>query len=646
VRPAEPGGAVAQRPQLRSEEYAKFATPLPTPPSKSCVPEPEVIVDPGAYAPLKLLAGAACDDDEDAGASLPGRRSSKGSWTDTLAALERQEAELAEARNAPCPCGSGKKYKRCCGREHGRRGVFDQSHWLQLRTMAWAAEPQRKCRRVRCKPTVTWIRRGKSVFLSGVCTCGSGSACPHCTPLKRAEEAELVSALVQHHGQRRTYLFSPTTGHRADRSGEQVVYQELLPMVEGQNEAWRRMTKGDPWEHFCEKWGLTWMIRALDHRHSWVHGHHPHLHVLLAFGWTLTVAELAEVHAWLAARWTRMVVRVMGEDARPSAELRFNKEGAFIGSVGCTLTDCLNEQYVSKLGLELTLDESKVGKNGSRSPWQIYRDLAEFQRPEDGALWQQYARAMKGKQLVRFSGDWRAFATELVGKAKEEEQKREDAERQADGAEAGEETFDTAGPIWDEIRDLHGGTRRGKDAWSALARCKAAARNAPPGGAEAAVNAEIALLRVECAGQIAFLAAERQRQEEARAAELRREQEAHARRQAELAAQRTTERAAEAQDWRLRHRSILDALPWQEREAWLVRTKAAAFACAKPRRRGWSWPAFWAAFSAESVERAVGRGSRVVDAAKPRQLGSWPVALAAIAADAAEQSWSTGAAAE
>lgn len=27
----------------------------------------------------------------------------------------RQEAVVAVARNAPCPCGSGRKYKRCCG---------------------------------------------------------------------------------------------------------------------------------------------------------------------------------------------------------------------------------------------------------------------------------------------------------------------------------------------------------------------------------------------------------------------------------------------------------------------------------------------------------------------------------------------------
>ena len=34
----------------------------------------------------------------------------------TAAALPDPRDEPATARNAPCPCGSGLKYKRCCGR--------------------------------------------------------------------------------------------------------------------------------------------------------------------------------------------------------------------------------------------------------------------------------------------------------------------------------------------------------------------------------------------------------------------------------------------------------------------------------------------------------------------------------------------------
>ncbi|WP_342780377.1 SEC-C metal-binding domain-containing protein [Desulfoglaeba alkanexedens] len=32
------------------------------------------------------------------------------------ASLPREEKYPRTGRNAPCPCNSGKKYKRCCGR--------------------------------------------------------------------------------------------------------------------------------------------------------------------------------------------------------------------------------------------------------------------------------------------------------------------------------------------------------------------------------------------------------------------------------------------------------------------------------------------------------------------------------------------------
>ena len=38
-----------------------------------------------------------------------------------------EESEVAEkkvARNEPCPCGSGKKYKQCCGKSGPKKGVF------------------------------------------------------------------------------------------------------------------------------------------------------------------------------------------------------------------------------------------------------------------------------------------------------------------------------------------------------------------------------------------------------------------------------------------------------------------------------------------------------------------------------------------
>ena len=31
--------------------------------------------------------------------------------------VEPLKAETPPGRNSPCPCGSGKKYKKCCGKE-------------------------------------------------------------------------------------------------------------------------------------------------------------------------------------------------------------------------------------------------------------------------------------------------------------------------------------------------------------------------------------------------------------------------------------------------------------------------------------------------------------------------------------------------
>ena len=37
---------------------------------------------------------------------------------------ENEVVEKKIARNDPCPCGSGKKYKQCCGKSGPKKGVF------------------------------------------------------------------------------------------------------------------------------------------------------------------------------------------------------------------------------------------------------------------------------------------------------------------------------------------------------------------------------------------------------------------------------------------------------------------------------------------------------------------------------------------
>ena len=47
---------------------------------------------------------------------LPGELPAEPIWDDPWAPVAPVHAEGTVGRNAPCPCGSGKKYKKCCGR--------------------------------------------------------------------------------------------------------------------------------------------------------------------------------------------------------------------------------------------------------------------------------------------------------------------------------------------------------------------------------------------------------------------------------------------------------------------------------------------------------------------------------------------------
>jgi preprotein translocase subunit SecA len=38
--------------------------------------------------------------------------------------VDEEKIEKKIARNDPCPCGSGKKYKQCCGKSGPKKGVF------------------------------------------------------------------------------------------------------------------------------------------------------------------------------------------------------------------------------------------------------------------------------------------------------------------------------------------------------------------------------------------------------------------------------------------------------------------------------------------------------------------------------------------
>lgn len=58
--------------------------------------------------PTKLLF-----NDPGASPSVLARRESKGGADAAVKTVKRTSAKVG--RNSPCPCGSGKKHKKCCG---------------------------------------------------------------------------------------------------------------------------------------------------------------------------------------------------------------------------------------------------------------------------------------------------------------------------------------------------------------------------------------------------------------------------------------------------------------------------------------------------------------------------------------------------
>jgi hypothetical protein len=103
-----------QRPD-QDEERPASATALPGDFPRTAE---ETIGDPRTSPLAELFPGLSDDDDEYSDAEDDADRGNID--LEALAAASRSAAEdrltrgLRVGRNEPCPCGSGKKYKRCC----------------------------------------------------------------------------------------------------------------------------------------------------------------------------------------------------------------------------------------------------------------------------------------------------------------------------------------------------------------------------------------------------------------------------------------------------------------------------------------------------------------------------------------------------
>src|SRR6266536_210760 len=99
------------------------------------------------FAPALLDAARAAEDRGDARTArerlLQAGTERDDPWLDRVEHYARLRPPAAVARNAPCPCGSGRKYKLCC-LQRAELPLRDRAVWLLERAAHWAMLPAQR----------------------------------------------------------------------------------------------------------------------------------------------------------------------------------------------------------------------------------------------------------------------------------------------------------------------------------------------------------------------------------------------------------------------------------------------------------------------------------------------------------------------
>jgi|GEM_PF-1508066 len=315
------------------------------------------------------------------------------------------------------------KFHQPAGRNEVRRGLYalrDDLRRHQGRNRLVG------CGRMRISPTVQiWLEPGRRAAFSGVLHCGLLWGCPVCAQKLVAHRANDLQKGIETWGGDRMAMLTVTIRH--GRSDELADTRRV-------SAAWQRTISGKAWQEFKSKLGIAGYVRALEVTHG-ANGWHPHLHILLFFEKALSDAQLQAANNWFSERWQRNVERCLGADFVPSDER------------GVSLIRCSEGQYIAKMNLELVSHQTKKGRYGSRSHWQIAADLAAKGSPSDAILWRDLQANLFRKRCLTWSRGLRA----KLGLGAEET----DAEVLAT-EDLEDHIVEIQGVIWDSIARVNG----------------------------------------------------------------------------------------------------------------------------------------------------------------------------------------------
>ena len=231
----------------------------------------------------------------------------------------------------------------------------------------------------------------------GVATCKSVWGCLGCAARRRALKSAMVKYYVDAHlaAGKGVSFASFTLAHYAS--------DPLAVLLDGLRKAFTDMRHLKVYKDAEHQHGIIGWIAALEITHG-ANGWHPHLHVLFFHDQHLEVeyGENAELRGALHEAFARQIDRHLGRQVHQvyGVDLEPVRTASRQGEADDAIA-----RYLGKIQLEMTRQDLKTGRvSASRSPWQIGLDAAETGDAQDAALWCEYLRATKGRNVVTSGG--------------------------------------------------------------------------------------------------------------------------------------------------------------------------------------------------------------------------------------------------
>lgn len=262
---------------------------------------------------------------------------------------------------------------------------------------------------------------GDAVGLAGLRTCGSVWACPVCSARIQAERrAELVQLVAWASARGHAIAFGTYTLRH--KQGQPLV--ELLDAVQG---GYRAVGQARGPRRVREELGYVGQVRAIEVTCG-CNGWHPHLHTVLIFEGPqtgdITQADLDRLADAEFSVWEKQAAkRGLGQPLRERWQLKLVSPGEE-EAVGEYLAKAVyrppaQEKDAKAVGYELQGSQTKDGKRGSRTPWQLLESVQATGDADDMDLWTEYEQATKGRQALVWSQGLKKLAG--IGEKTDEE---------------------------------------------------------------------------------------------------------------------------------------------------------------------------------------------------------------------------------